>query len=171
MSQPIKSKGLNVPGKFEPRTSLCLEEMSKALTRFWGKVEKTDHCWIWAAHKSRIGYGQFWFSNTNMSAHRFIWIAENGPIPSGLIIDHLCRNRGCVRTEHMELVTAKENTYRGNGPAGINHRVIECPLGHPYEGRNLTFTKQGTRVCMACRRIYNRKRRGTFIDPKSTQRR
>jgi hypothetical protein len=35
-----------------------------------------------------------------------------GPIPDGLQLDHLCRVRCCVNPNHLEPVTAKENTLR-----------------------------------------------------------
>ena len=37
----------------------------------------------------------------------------NGPIPAGMVIDHLCRNRNCVRPDHLEVVTPAQNTRRG----------------------------------------------------------
>jgi hypothetical protein len=46
-------------------------------------------------------------------SHRVYWERENGPIPEGLQIDHLCRNPGCVNPAHLELVTNAENTQRG----------------------------------------------------------
>jgi hypothetical protein len=38
-----------------------------------------------------------------------------GPIPSGMQIDHLCRNTLCVNPDHMEVVTNAENGRRGAG--------------------------------------------------------
>lgn len=36
----------------------------------------------------------------------------NGPLPPGLELDHLCRNKSCVRPDHLEAVTHRENMRR-----------------------------------------------------------
>lgn len=46
-------------------------------------------------------------------AHRLIYTMLIGEIPEGMVLDHLCRNRRCVNPHHLEPVTVKENTHRG----------------------------------------------------------
>jgi HNH endonuclease len=78
--------------------------------RFWEKVEQGEGCWLWTGAIDR-GYGQFVW-NGRKRAHRVAYELIIGPIPEGLELDHLCRNKSCVRPEHLEPVTKAENIRR-----------------------------------------------------------
>lgn len=92
-----------VNGRFGPRP---LED------RFWAKVKKTDCCWVWVGSLNPDGYGNFGVGGTTRRAHAVAWEIKHGSIEKGLQIDHLCRNRSCVNTAHLELVTHRENILR-----------------------------------------------------------
>lgn len=71
-------------------------------------------CLVWQGLLGSTGrYGRISVGNRDMYVHRAAWELENGPIPEGLELDHRCRNRACVNTAHLELVTRKENVRRG----------------------------------------------------------
>lgn len=76
-------------------------------------MEKTDGCWNWKGTLFRNGYGAFGVSGKTCGAHRVAYELAIGPIPAGLQLDHLCRNRGCVNPGHLEPVTGTVNTGRG----------------------------------------------------------
>ncbi len=79
--------------------------------RFWRKVDKTPACWLWTDTPNHDGYGRF-KADRKIMAHRFAYEEANGPVPEGLELDHLCRNRLCVRPDHLEAVTHTENVRR-----------------------------------------------------------
>ena len=101
------------------------------------------------------GYGQVgWHTGHKVQmalTHRVAWEAYRGPIPDGLTVDHICRNRLCINPQHLRLLTNEENG-RSNGQAIKSH----CPRGHEYSGDNLYITPKGHRICRACSRIRRR---------------
>lgn len=99
--------------------------------RFWSKVDKTPDCWLWTAGKDWDGYGIFARDGSrSCRAHRWSYEQAIGPIPEGLQIDHLCRVRNCVRPDHLEAVTSRTNTLRGETRAAKNAIKTHCPYGH-----------------------------------------
>ena len=93
-------------------------------------------------------------------AHRFFYEKYySRRIPSGMTVDHLCRNRACVNPEHMEVVTNKENVLRGVGLSALNYRKTECFHGHQYTPANTKLNTKGHRLCVTCLRIKWKKRR------------
>lgn len=76
-------------------------------------IDAETGCWIWQRATSRSGYGNVCVDRTYFRAHRVYYERFKGPIPEGLEIDHLCRNRSCVNPEHLEAVTHRVNVHRG----------------------------------------------------------
>lgn len=129
-------------------------------------------CWEWVSRLTGNGYGQMWDSDkrTTVMAHRFSYEYHVGPIPKGMQIDHLCRNRICVNPGHFELATPKINTLRSTSNSAKNALVTHCIRGHPLSGKNLYRTKFG-RVCRECSKRrslewYRAKRAGKVTVPR-----
>lgn len=70
-------------------------------------------CWEWIGTRLRNGYGKKTFDKKNMLAHRWVWQQFFGPIAEGMVIDHICQNRGCVNPHHLRVVTQAENVRAG----------------------------------------------------------
>ena len=131
--------------------------------RFLDKITIGDGCWEWQAHR-RDGYGMFRWNGQMRMAHRFAYELMVGPIPDGYHVDHLCRNPGCVRFDHLEAVPASVNSQR---KAGWVARKWRCPSGHPYSPDNVALDR-GHPYCMECKRAscrrYYAKKRALGVD-------
>lgn len=119
-------------------------------------------CWEYQGALTH-GYGMIRDSRAgkNMMAHRAVWEHLRSSIPEGYQIDHLCRNKRCVNPDHLEPVTASENTRRGLAPVlGSIHNSSKthCPQGHAYDEEN-TYRNNGRRACRTCGRAYMTRRR------------
>jgi hypothetical protein len=68
-------------------------------------------CWLWDGRLNRSGHARVHWRRPVL--HRELWELLVGPIPDGLVLDHLCRVRRCVNPLHLEPVTNRINTLRG----------------------------------------------------------
>lgn len=127
-------------------------------------------CWEWkGAHFKATGYAMFSIRNPRDGtwqptvAHRVSYELYIGPIPDGLQVDHLCRNRGCVNPDHLEAVTQQVNLSRGMSPAAISVRENRCQRGHEFTPENTIIrpNRPGKRECRECVRARDRIRNKT----------
>lgn len=141
----------------------------------------TSPCWLWQGNLNKAGYGQAYvpqkFGPTGSKLpriHRVAYQLLVGPIPKGLVIDHLCRNRSCCNPIHLEPVTLGENTRRGlHGalrPEGwsaskaalwARYGITEthCGKGHEFTPENTYVAKVGQRTCRRCQADWARNRK------------
>jgi hypothetical protein len=133
-------------------------------TRFWAKVDLPNEqgCMLWTAGCDRKGYGRFYLAGHEHGAHRVAYQLAYGPVPAGLVLDHVkawgCTNRHCVAPDHLEPVTNRENLLRGEGFAAVQVRRTHCPAGHPYDEANTYRHSNGSRECLTCARASARRR-------------
>lgn len=122
---------------------------------FWIKVNKTKSCWEWGGAKNNTGYGTVNWDEKSVTAHVLGYKLQGHKIPKGLSLDHLCRNRACVRADHLEPVTHRENILRGISPSALHAKKTHCQKGHPFSGKNLSIRlkENGTKMrqCRTCR--------------------
>lgn len=123
-------------------------------------VVRYGGCWEWMASRTHEGYGRVRWQRRNANAHRVVYELLVAPIPNGLTIDHLCRNRWCVNPAHLEPVPLRENIARGRGVGVLNAAKTHCKHGHEFTPENTyTNVKDGKRHCRECGRQANRRSR------------
>lgn len=127
--------------------------------RFWAKVSGGDYttCWLWVGGLSK-GYGSFRRTDASLSglAHRFAYEHLIGEVPSGLVLDHLCRETRCVNPWHLQPVPQRINTLRGVGPAARRAVATHCARGHEFSYANTYLSPAGHRTCRTCVRLRRR---------------
>lgn len=117
--------------------------------RFYAKVNyygpQMDHmdsnCWVWTAGRDKDGYGAFSIKGRKVRAHRFAYLLDVGEL-NDFHIDHLCRNKACVRWSHLEAVTNRENSARRA------QSQTHCKNGHEFTEENTaryTYTVRDSR--------------------------
>ncbi len=84
--------------------------------RFWARVDiilDGSSCWEWQGARNEAGYGSTHIMEGDMPAatHRIAYELENGPIPEGMFVTHVCDNPSCCRPSHLMVGTAWDNTH------------------------------------------------------------
>lgn len=111
-------------------------------------VVDANGCWIWQGATSSKGYGRVRVAGKVEFAHRVSYRLHIGEIPDGLELDHLCRVRNCIRPDHLEPVTHRENMERGT-MWDARRAITHCPRGHAYDEANTAIIR-GCRRCRRC---------------------
>ncbi len=80
------------------------------------RIDPITGCWRWTGHHIHSGYGQLRIAKKAWSPHRLAYTLWIGPIPSGMVVDHVyergCRYRDCMNPAHLEAITQAENNRR-----------------------------------------------------------
>lgn len=116
-----------------------------------GIIDPSPNCWVWP-NKPKHGYGQLFVDQKWRIAHRWVYELLVGPIPTGLVLDHLCRNTICVNPRHLEPVTQRENMLRSETPVAQRAAQTHCVNGHEFTPGNtiVRARKGGGRQCRQC---------------------
>ncbi len=104
------------PKRFVKGHNARVQSRPKVFRVQWTEDPETG-CWNWDLSCNSNGYGQKQFrengQHRSFVAHRWVWEHLRGPIPVGMELDHLCRNRRCCNPDHLEPVTRSVNIVRG----------------------------------------------------------
>lgn len=125
---------------------------------FFSKVAQDGDCWVWTAALNAAGYGRFAHApgtTKNCGAHRWAYEFMVGPIPTGLVLDHLCQTPACVNPYHLDPVTRTVNNNRARD------RRPTCSRGHANVPENTRLNCQGSRACRLCLNENNQRQKRT----------
>lgn len=119
--------------------------------RLWRDTEVTvDGCWTRKVNTAQ-GYSKLNWDGREQLAHRVTYTLAYGSIREGLVLDHLCRNRACIRPDHLEAVTDRTNILRGVSQGARSVATNRCARGHEFTPEN-TRMRGEYRVCRTCHR-------------------
>lgn len=100
---------------------IAIDRRATIEAKVMARVEVVDcghatPCWLWTGPTSGNGrggdYARMNLDGQTVAVHLVMWTNQFGFIPGKKQIDHLCRQRRCVRPDHGELVTHKQNQKR-----------------------------------------------------------
>ena len=120
-------------------------------------------CWESRGRAVTDGYSQVQINGKTKRLHRAMWELLVGPIPDGMTIDHICRNRGCCNPDHLRVMTQKENNESSPAYRATRSKkdwsVTHCDKGHEWSDESTYVASNGHRFCRTCNR--DSKRRGS----------
>jgi hypothetical protein len=130
-------------------------------------VADPDWCWPWLGARLPAGYGKIGMGKrgTWALAHRVVYELAWGPIPDGLVIDHLCGHPCCVNPLHLDAVPQRINLVRGLTPNMILHEANVCKYGHALTPDNVYVERRGKYTCRRCK-ICTKERQGLYRQEK-----
>jgi hypothetical protein len=141
-------------------------------------VTRSGECLISNVPKDAKGYAVMRTQEKFHKLHRVSYERWHGPIPAGLLVDHICHNeaalrgecmggnscahRGCVNPGHLRAVTTRENW--ASSPltmSAMRKSRTHCIRNHPYDETNTKIRPDGARECRECKRINHLERKAS----------
>jgi len=112
-------------------------------------TDRAGGCLVWRGPFNPDGYGLAFVSSNPTRyecAHRAAWRLAGREIPEGHVLHHECRNRACVRVEHLVAMTRREHNLLHRAPGDRCRRDHSDWYVYP----------SGRRYCRTCKAARNR---------------
>jgi hypothetical protein len=71
--------------------------------RFDNRVERQGNCLVWTGPVHKSGFGTIGYKGGKLYVHRLAYQLAYGSIPLGARVRQVCRNRLCVRADHLRV--------------------------------------------------------------------
>ncbi len=138
----------------------ALQSQTTAIPSNRINIDPETGCWVWLGTRQSDGYGLVTVREQREYVHRAMFQLFVGPVGNNRELDHLCQNRLCCNPWHLEAVSSRENSLRGNHPLFMAHRERRCRKGHDLSiEANVARRADGRARCRICRDQYQRDRR------------
>lgn len=98
-------------------------------------IRAEQGCWEWSGAHDSKGYAKLRRGTQNIPIHRWMYEHHVAPLVDGMVIDHACRNPGCVRPDHLRQISVKENvehfttSLRSHNTSGYRGVSFHKPSG------------------------------------------
>jgi len=135
-------------------TTLAILADAKVIEAFMSRFTESDGCWTWNGSSRPTGHGHFKYKGLRIAAYRAAYAIFKGPIPDGLVIDHICHNPKCVNPDHLRAVTQKQNMENRSGA----HKNSKSGI------RGVMWDKKSSKWTVAVRHYGKRYYGGLFTD-------
>lgn len=96
-------------------------------------------------NEDKDGYIRVRISGKEYRAHRIIWEMFNGPIPEGLLIDHIDRDVYNNRIENLRLVTRQQNNMNSGSKKSEGYKGVSKTVSGTYRAR---LSHKGITYCL-----------------------
>jgi hypothetical protein len=130
------------------------------LRKLLSMVKQTvSGCWEKQGFRHKEGYGTMSYRGKGHRAHVLAFKLMRGPVPSGMVVMHMCDNPPCCNPAHLKLGTRAENNKDMHAKGRSNYskaRKTKCKHGHEFTAENTRITREGFRACKACARLRQR---------------
>ena len=113
-------------------------------------VDPVSGCWKVTGNLDKGGYARI----AGEGVHRVVYKLLVGPIPEGLVLDHVEAWGASGGAAHGQRTSSRSppaiNVMRGNSPHAINARKDRCDNGHEYDLYTTYYRPNGHRDCRIC---------------------
>lgn len=136
-----------------------------ARQRIAERTRPEGECLVWTGNIGTHGYPRLNMDGELFLVHRLVRSLADGHPYDGLVVHHECRNKMCVRLEHLRVLTSQEHAKEHHGGKAF------CPRGHSLAD---AYVRRDTnrRACRECirRRAREQQTRRSAALPRPTPR-
>ena len=127
--------------------------------RFWKMVRigGPDDCWPWQGRGNYFSFGR---AQNRMTPRRFAYILTYGGAPADCVMGSTCRNDLCVNPGHSRPMTPSAVWHRNIPALAAKAAQSHCIHGHAFNEANTMVRSNGTRACLTCARLRQRRKDG-----------